>query len=488
MSVTVQAVAYFIFRRYNIMRRLTHHMALVSLTFALAVGSVFPAFADPDENYGPAFAEQNQEEPDSSEPFIDTETPEETAAAEITPAGEDPAPAQTAPSVPAISSIQLQLLDPESMNWTPPVADGSLLQVGGSGALSLCIYSVNGMRGDAIYRTYSGATGWSNWVMNGDHSPWTAGVPIEAVQIRLSGQLADNYSVYYSSVLSDGTTCGWAANGATSGTMATGKYITGLRAVLIARAGGDASSLDTANAVSAPAAEGISFENGLPTYTSGTGQPFTGWVWNDRDRYYFADGNAVTGWQYIDGYKYYFEGDGRLVTDLEPYLNHPGPFQIRINKQMNCTTIYVQDGENGFIIPYKSFLCSTGDDTPIGTFKTPEKYRWRLMVTGEYCQYLTRLGAGLPILMHSAIYEKPNPYTLYSSTYNFLGISRSHGCIRFTAADCKWIYDHCALGTSVTVYNSPVPGPFDRPALKVIIPSEQTWDPTDDSVPENGLS
>lgn len=155
---------------------------------------------------------------------------------------------------------------------------------------------------------------------------------------------------------------------------------------------------------------------------------------------------------------------------------------------MNCTTIYVQDGENGFIIPYKSFLCSTGDDTPIGTFKTPEKYRWRLMVTGEYCQYLTRLGAGLPILMHSAIYEKPNPYTLYSSTYNFLGISRSHGCIRFTAADCKWIYDHCALGTSVTVYNSPVPGPFDRPALKVIIPSEQTWDPTDDSVPENGLS
>ena len=45
---------------------------------------------------------------------------------------------------------------------------------------------------------------------------------------------------------------------------------------------------------------------------------FTGWVWNDRDRYYVVDNSIVTGWQYIDGYKYYFEGDGRLVTDLEP--------------------------------------------------------------------------------------------------------------------------------------------------------------------------
>ena len=59
---------------------------------------------------------------------------------------------------------------------------------------------------------------------------------------------------------------------------------------------------------------------------------------------------------------------------------------------MNCTTIYAKDGANGFIIPYKAFLCSTGDDTPIGTFRTPEKLRWQLMLSGVYCQYLTRLG------------------------------------------------------------------------------------------------
>ena len=68
-----------------------------------------------------------------------------------------------------------------------------------------------------------------------------------------------------------------------------------------------------------------------------------------------------------------------------------------------------------------------------------------------------------------------------------MGIARSSGCIRYITSDCKWIYDNCALGTSVTVYNSPVPGPFDRPALKIVISSSQTWDPTDPNIPENGL-
>ena len=69
-------------------------------------------------------------------------------------------------------------------------------------------------------------------------------------------------------------------------------------------------------------------------------------------------------------------------------------------------TIFVQDGANGYIIPLKSFLTSTGEDTPIGSFRTPEKYRWRLMIHGLYTQYATRLGSGLPILMHSVIYDR----------------------------------------------------------------------------------
>ena len=62
--------------------------------------------------------------------------------------------------------------------------------------------------------------------------------------------------------------------------------------------------------------------------------------------------------------------------------------------------------------------------------------------------------------------------------YNKLGTTCSHGCIRLCVADAKWIYDNCALGTKVELYDSPDPGPLGKPALK-LLPAGQTWDPTD---------
>ncbi len=345
------------------------------------------------------------------------------------------------------------------------------------GILSMSLFSV-GLPGDIMYRAYSSASGWSRWVMNGDHIPWTGGVLLEAIQIRLKGVANDYYDVSYSCTLSDGSTCGWSYNGKTNGTMGAGKYITGVTLYMSSKGAYDTSG--TSGLVSSSTGyDGIQFGAGLPTYVSGTGQPFTGWAWNGNDQYYFVDSSAVTGWQYIDGYKYYFDGNGKLVTDLEPVVGAAGPYMIRINKQMNCTTIYIKDGDNGFITPYKSFLCSTGDDTPLGTFQSPEKYRWHEMIHGVYCQYLTRLGSGLHILLHSDIYASPNVNTLSPESYNRMGIARSAGCIRYVVRDAKWIYDNCPLGTTIEVYNSSVPSPFERPCVDYLISWDQTWDPTD---------
>ena len=49
-----------------------------------------------------------------------------------------------------------------------------------------------------------------------------------------------------------------------------------------------------------------------------------------------------------------------------------------------------------------------------------------------------------------------------------------------TVADCKWVYDHCASGTVVTVGDN-LAAPFERPAAEKI-PAEQNWDPTDPEV------
>ncbi|MEG2732659.1 MAG: L,D-transpeptidase, partial [Clostridium sp.] len=63
--------------------------------------------------------------------------------------------------------------------------------------------------------------------------------------------------------------------------------------------------------------------------------------------------------------------------------------------------------------------------------------------------------------------------------YNGLGVTRSLGCVRLTCGNSKWIYDNCALGTSVQIYeDANVASPFDVPDL-VSLSFGQTWDPTD---------
>ena len=59
-----------------------------------------------------------------------------------------------------------------------------------------------------------------------------------------------------------------------------------------------------------------------------------------------------------------------------------------------------------------------------------------------------------------------------------LGSVASHGCVRLAAADAKWIYDNCVLGTKVTIYSSTDPGPLGRPEATPY-PKYTGYDPTD---------
>lgn len=150
-------------------------------------------------------------------------------------------------------------------------------------------------------------------------------------------------------------------------------------------------------------------------------------------------------------------------------------YQIKINKQQNCVTIY-KLGNNGKYKPVKAMACSTGYATPVGTFPLGEKMRWHTLMGPCYGQYCTRIHGG--ILFHSVWYYKKTPSSLSSSAYNKLGVTASHGCVRLTVADAKWIYDNVPSGSPVTVYNSSKPGPLGKPSA-IKLPSSSTWDPTD---------
>lgn len=480
------------------MNRIKRLGLTLSLTVVMLTGSALCALAAPEENYGPAFdprlnpdIQESQES--GQEQTNPPETGQEGTAGQEGSAGQGETPVQEEVPVNNILTVpqraprlQTTILLTDVHQWSQPFVNDQWISVDGRQFYSISTFLEN-IHGDFLYRAYTSANGWTRWVMHGEETPIPADfAPIEAIQCRFAGPVANDYDIYYTTTLSDGQQTGWAKNGQTAGTMNQGLYITGYQMAFFRKGTGPEGN-GSSPVVSAHA-DGIQYIDNAMRYIHGDGSNFTGWGWLENDRYYFVDSYPVTGWQYIDGYKYYFDETGRLVTDVEPIIGSGGPFEIKINKQMNCLTVYAQDGGNGFIIPVKSFLTSTGDDTPIGTFRTPEKYRWRLMINDVYTQYATRLGSGLSILMHSIIYSAQNPYTVWASTYNNLGIARSAGCIRLTTADSKWIYDHCPLGTSVTVYNSPVPGPFERPTIAAEIAFEQTWDPTDPNLTPEGIA
>ena len=154
------------------------------------------------------------------------------------------------------------------------------------------------------------------------------------------------------------------------------------------------------------------------------------------------------------------------------------PYLIKVNKQQNCITIYEKDSEGEYTVPIKAMSCSTGYATPLGTYDTKIKYRWKLLIDDVWGQYATRIVGS--ILFHSVWYTHMDPNTLSYYQYNKLGTTASHGCIRLTVEDAKWIYDNCKIGTTVIIYNDSDPGPLGKPSTLKLTGSSG-WDPTDPS-------
>lgn len=164
--------------------------------------------------------------------------------------------------------------------------------------------------------------------------------------------------------------------------------------------------------------------------------------------------------------------------------NNGRPYYIMVNRAMNTVTVYGLDANGYYTVPVKAMICSVGRSgsiTPRGTFSVAGKMEWCHMIDGSYGQYATQFYGNY--LFHSVCYSAADPSTLLTYEYNMLGSPASLGCVRLQTADAKWIYDNCAAGTKVTIYdNSATPGPLGKPDRVVheITPAmDNGWDPTD---------
>ncbi len=167
-------------------------------------------------------------------------------------------------------------------------------------------------------------------------------------------------------------------------------------------------------------------------------------------------------------------------THLDALKKDRDAYLIRVNRALNNVTVYERDENGVYSVPVRAMVCSTGRATPLGTYRTSDKYEWRQLFGRVYGQYATRITGH--ILFHSVPYTRMRKNTLEYEEYNKLGTAASAGCVRLAVVDVKWIYDWCASGTRVIIYDDEKdPGPLGKPEAIVIDAKDPNrgWDPTD---------
>lgn len=122
-------------------------------------------------------------------------------------------------------------------------------------------------------------------------------------------------------------------------------------------------------------------------------------------------------------------------------------YLINVNLENQKTYIYTGKPDNWKLI--RTFPCSTGingEDTPSGSFSTKEKGDW--FFSDKYEQggkYWTQIIGD--ILFHSVPFAKDKT-TVLDYTMNK---PSSHGCIRLSIDDAKWIYTNIPKGSKVII-------------------------------------
>ena len=142
-----------------------------------------------------------------------------------------------------------------------------------------------------------------------------------------------------------------------------------------------------------------------------------------------------------------------LTSDITPdninSLNIQSNTQYLINVDLNKQKTYIYKGNKNKWSLIKTCPCSTGiagEETPKGSFTTLEKGDW--FFSNKYNQggkYWTQIVGD--ILFHSVPFDKDKT-TVVDYTLNE---PASHGCIRLSISDSKWIYNNIPKESKVII-------------------------------------
>jgi hypothetical protein len=148
-----------------------------------------------------------------------------------------------------------------------------------------------------------------------------------------------------------------------------------------------------------------------------------------------------------------------LVGDNGDYRDIPQPpkagtYKVVVNVYYQFVTVFQKDAKGKYTVPVRYMICSTGKrrtPTMLGNYSLPgEKYRFKSFEDFKSAaQYWTRIRGST--YFHSVTYGREDADVPQLSTYRNLGTRASHGCVRLTVPDARWIYYNIAPGTTVSV-------------------------------------
>ena len=311
----------------------------------------------------------------------------------LVPKGEDGPTSNTPSSV--VMPILSFSTHVQTSGWTGDSGSGG---VSGTMGLSRRIEGLkmsitSDISGGIAYRAHVQGIGWQSEVSDGQLAGTTGqGKRVEAVRIRLTGDLANYFDVWYRTYVEGYGWLGWTRNGSAAGTGTIGYRMEAIQVQITPR--GTAAPGSTSGA-----------------YTEQPVMPVDQLEMLQRANWY----GSATQWLLM----------------------------------VNNTTcrVGVYRGFRGNWQPVFYWQCSPGKastPTVLGEYTVTGK--GYVFGHGYSCYYYTQFYGDY--LFHSVLYDQ--------GTFNIqdgrLGQNLSHGCVRLSLENAKWIYDNIPYGTKVVSY------------------------------------
>lgn len=137
---------------------------------------------------------------------------------------------------------------------------------------------------------------------------------------------------------------------------------------------------------------------------------------------------------------------------VENTTKDPTMFKLTVDVTNKVVKVYKKSGDT--YVLYRLMICTVGQSgysTPKGTFSLTG-YHVRFGYFSKYncyAQYWSQING--QILFHSILFSRQENSAYRVTSYNNLGKAASHGCVRLSVPDAKWVYENCPKGTQVTI-------------------------------------